>query len=119
MVADFRQFYGIDLPIEDDAEFDDLPRAALLWGALPRESRTARRLNPDLLWSDGEYLLRAIEHGVQLLIWQRTKDGQKGRKQPKPLQSPGERAKAREKADRALANKKAVAEALGIAEKDV
>lgn len=119
MVADFRQFYGIDLPIEDDAEFEDLPRAALLWGALPRESRTARRLDPDLIWSDGEYLLRSIEHAAQVLVWQRTKDGQKGRRQPKPLQSPGERAKARERADRALANKKAVADALGIAEEDV
>lgn len=119
MVADFRQFYGIDLPIEDDAEFDDLPRAALLWVALPRESRTARRLDPDLAWSDGEYLLRSIEHAAQVLVWQRTKDGSKGRRQPKPLPSPGERERARERADRALANKRAVAEKLGIDEKDV
>lgn len=118
-MADFRQFYGIDLPIEDDAEFNDLPRAALLWSALPRESRCARRMNPDLLWSDGEYLLRSIEHGVQVLIWQRTKDGSKGRRQPKPLPTPSERVRAQEKADKALANKKAMAEALGIAEEDI
>ena len=46
MVADFRQFYGMDLPLEPVDE--DCSRWALLWYALPRESRTARRQSPEL-----------------------------------------------------------------------
>lgn len=39
VVADFRQYYGIDLPLEGGP--DDLRRAALLWEQLPKESRRA------------------------------------------------------------------------------
>ena len=54
-MADFRQFYGIDLPLGPTG--DDCARWGLLWEALPRESRTARRLAPDLEWSPAEHML--------------------------------------------------------------
>ena len=74
MVADFRQFYGIDLPIEPTDE--DCSRWALLWYALPRESRTARRQSPELRWSEAEYMLAMAVYALDVIKWQRTKDGQ-------------------------------------------
>ena len=58
-MADFRQFYGIDLPLE--AGDEDCRRWAMLWHALPRESRTARRQSPALEWGEGEYMLNRPE----------------------------------------------------------
>ena len=76
MVADFRQFYGMDLPLEPVDE--DCSRWALLWYGLPRESRTARRQSPELRWSEGEYMLASAVHALEVLVWQRTKDGRRG-----------------------------------------
>lgn len=67
MVADFRQFYGVDLPIEPTDE--DCSRWALLWYALPRESRTARRQSPELRWSEAEYMLAMAVHALDVIKW--------------------------------------------------
>ena len=78
-MADFRQFYGIDLPLE--AGDEDCRRWAMLWHALPRESRTARRQSPALEWSEGEYMLNQAVYYLHLIAWRQcTKDGQKGRR---------------------------------------
>lgn len=80
-MADFRQFYGIDLPLE--AGDEDCTRWAMLWHALPRESRTARRQSPALEWSEGEYMLNQAVYYLKLLAWRQcTKDGRKGRRAP-------------------------------------
>lgn len=110
-MADFRQFYGIDLPLAP--EDGDLPRRALLWAALPCESRTARRKNPALEWSTAEYLLRNVEYYVHLLWWSRTKDAKRGRNVPEPVPTPGQEAAARTRAGHALANKESITRRLG------
>lgn len=114
MVADFRQFYGIDLPIEPTDE--DCSRWALLWYALPRESRTARRQSPELRWSEAEYMLAMAVHALDVIKWQRTKDGQHNRNRPKPLLTPAERADAERRRDSALAAREEIDTILGMHE---
>lgn len=115
MVADFRQFYGLDIPIDDTQDFD-VSRLALLWASLPRESRTMRRLAPELSWSDAEYMLCSIEHSLRVLAWQNSKDGQKGRNAPKPLDTPAQRAQKEQAKANALANRAEIDSILGITE---
>lgn len=114
MVADFRQFYGIDLPVEEPDEWPGLARHALLWSALPRESRCARRLATDCEWGPAEHLLRQVEYDLRVLCWQNTEDGHRGRNRPQPLQTPSERAGNRRRADAALARRDEIAAAFGI-----
>lgn len=115
MVADFRQFYGIDLPL-DPADVD-CRRWALLWEALPRESRTARRMDPDLEWSAGEHMLSMACYYLSLLAWRQcTKDGQKGRRAPQPPKTPGERADAERRRKNAEAARGEIDRILGIPE---
>lgn len=114
-MADFRQFYGIDLPLEpEDA---DCRRWALLWEALPRESRTARRMDPDLEWSAGEHMLSLACYYLSLLAWRQcTKDGQKGRNAPKQPKTPGERARAERHRKNAEDSRGEIDRILGITE---
>ena len=116
MVADFRERYGIDLPVEDGAEIEDLARMALLWRALPADSRCVRRLVPSARWTQAEYLLRDIEHATRVLIWQRTKDGERGRNAPRPIPTPAERARNEARRDDALAARAEIDRILGIGE---
>lgn len=114
-MADFRQFYGIDLPLE--AEDVGCARYGLLWHALPRESRTARRQLPDLEWSDGEHMLNRATYYLSLLAWRLcTKDGQRGRRAPQPLRTPGERADAERRRANAEAARDEIDRILGIPE---
>lgn len=114
MVADFRQFYGIDLPIEPTDE--DCSRWSMLWFALPRESRTARRQSPELRWSEAEYMLAMAVYALDVIKWQRTKDGQHNRNRPKPLRTPAERAAAERRRDSALAAREEIDAILGMHE---
>lgn len=116
MVSDFRRFYGLDLPIDGWDGADDLARPAMLWASLPRESRCVRRLVPAARWGDAEYLLRDVEHGVRVLAWMRTRDGEKGRGFPKPLPDPAAMAENERRRDAALAARSDIDEILGIAE---
>lgn len=114
MVADFRQYYGIDLPVEPTD--DDCSRWSLLWYALPRESRTARRQTPELRWSEGEYMLAMAVHALEVIAWQRTRGGQRGRNKPHPLKTPAERAEAQQHRDNALAAREDIDGILGMHE---
>lgn len=116
MVADFRQYYGIDLPLADGDEFEDMARAALLWSGLPEGSRTAHRTVPESRWTPTDYLLRAMEHDIRVLIWQGSKDGAKGSNAPRPIQTPAERARNIERRDDALAARADIDRILGITE---
>lgn len=69
---------------------------------------------PDAEWSDAEWLLRSIEFQLRVVAWRQTKDGQKGRHAPKPLDTPGQVAEARARRDRALAAKGEIRAALGL-----
>ena len=68
----------------DGADADALAYAALLCTQLPRDSRLARAVNPQIAWSDGEYILRRIEYLLRSIFW----DG-KGQK-PEPIPAPGD-----------------------------
>lgn len=114
-MADFRQFYGIDLPME--AGDEDCRRWAMLWHALPRESRTARRQSPALEWSEGEYMLNQVVYYLSLIAWRQcTKDGQRGRRAPQPPRTPGERADAERRRANAEAARGEIDRILGIPE---
>lgn len=114
MVGDFQRFYGVALPVEDDADIADLARMALLWAALPDSSRCVRRLVPEARWTSTDYLLRSIEYHARVLAWQRTKDGLKGVNEPRPVQTPAERARNAERRDEALAARAEIDAILGI-----
>lgn len=117
LVADFRQYYGIDLPLDEEGmdAIEDGTRWGILWQQLPADSRTARLAEPDLAWGDAERLLHMMEYHLRVLVWQRSKDGGKGRNRPKPLKTPMERAKNRRAADSALAHRAEIDRALGMA----
>ena len=74
----------------------------------------ARRLATDCEWGPAEHLLRQVEYDLRVLCWQNTKDGQRGRNRPQPLQTPSERAGNRRRADAALARRDEIAAAFGI-----
>lgn len=67
--------------------------AAVLMEQLPADSRTARAQNPEAEWGATEYLLWRIEHTLRVIAWQSTEDGAKGRRPPKPLPTPADRAR--------------------------
>jgi hypothetical protein len=113
VVCDFRQFYGVDLPLAPE-EGADLARLATLWTGLPRESRTARRMDPSLEWGPTDYLLRNVELWTHLAWWAQTKDARRRRNAPKPVETPGEAADARVRAERARASRRRVALMLGV-----
>ena len=103
LVADFMQYYGVALPLDDEG-----------MEQLPKESRTARCDCPDLIWSDAERLLWSIEYSLRILTWQKSKDGSKGRNRPRPLQTPMERHRNRQAADAAIAHKAEIDKVLGM-----
>ena len=55
-----------------------LPPGCALW----------RAAGGPLAWSDEVHMLAKVEHGLRVLAWQKTEDGSKGRKPPKPLEPP-------------------------------
>ena len=78
--------------------FDDVPER-LPWRALfafldhlPADSALARAREPEKAeWAahgPTPFLLAAMGHRLDVLAWQQTKDGQKGRKKPKPWPTP-------------------------------
>ena len=114
-MSDFQRFYGVALPIEGDADIGDLARAALLWSALPDESRCVRRCVPQARWTPTDYLLRDIENHAATLVWRLcTKDGQRGVRPPEPRRSPAERAEAERRRDAALGAREEIDRILGM-----
>lgn len=93
--ADFQQFYGLCLDGMGGSYTH--AHAACLAAQLPRESRCFSAEDPSAQWGDAEYLLAAIEHGVRMLLWSKTKDAAKGRNVPRALQTPADRARVARK----------------------
>lgn len=69
---------------------------------------------PEAMWNSAENMLWSIEFSLRVLVWQKSKDGQKNRNKPTPLKTPGEYIHNKEAADRALANKREIDQILGI-----
>lgn len=116
LVADFKQYYNIDLPLCEEGldAVEDGMRLGILWSQLPASSRVARADLPDLAWGDSERLLWSIEYTLRVIAWQRTEDGAKGRRKPKPLQTPAERSANIRNAEEAIADRAEVDRILGM-----
>lgn len=85
--ADFLRLYGV-------TDWRSLPpaRAVSLCQAMlaQPESWTHRAMNPSWRWEDPTVSMQALQADyLALLVWMRSKDGQKGRNRPKPLPRPG------------------------------
>lgn len=65
----------------------DIDRTVDLVLQLPDESRLVRLNQPSLSVDVSTYLLRSIEHKINVLVWQNTQDGQSKnpKNQPKPI----------------------------------
>lgn len=92
--ADFQQFYSLNL--EGMGRTYTTFHAASLLTQLPEGSRVARALDPDAAWTMDRQLLAVIANDLNWLVWSQTKDGQKGRRKPKPIGPKGEQ-KAKDK----------------------
>lgn len=119
VVADFRQTYGIDLPLGggfDGATDEDLCRWQVLYSQLPARSRVSVRLEPDNLWDDKTRLLDMIEHELRCFHYGFTEDAKKRVNAPQRIMSPGELARNERRRDSALAAREEIAAALGVDE---
>ena len=82
LFADFRQYYGLDLyAMIDGGEFGEINT---LTKQLPPESRTLKRLHPELEWSEGTYILALIADQLASIAYGMSSKGKK----PKPLPRP-------------------------------
>lgn len=95
--ADFRRWYGLDLRELWWGGLSVL-EAADLAAHLPPGSATWREYGGELAWTDEVTILAAVEFGVRVLAWQKSKAGAAGRDKPAPI-SPPELASARKAAD--------------------
>lgn len=93
--ADLQRYYGLN--IEDAGSGYSVYHAACLVSCLPQESATFRAIDPDSCWGLLETLLVRIEHDLAIANWLNSKDGEKGRNRPKPIQT---RKKQVQNADR-------------------
>lgn len=117
VVADFRQTYGIDLPLGggfDGATDEDLCRWQVLYSQLPARSRVSVRLEPDNLWDDKTRLLDMIEHELRCFHYGFTEDAKKRVNAPQRIMSPGERTRNERRRDSALAAKYEISSSFGI-----
>lgn len=111
--ADFQRFYGLNLD-GMGVEYTHA-HAAALCACLPPDSAVTRAQNPAALWSDATYLLSAIEYDLRVLAWQNTKDGSKGIRPPRRMQTPADVARVARKMERT--DVASVAEILGLGER--
>lgn len=117
VVADFRETYGIDLPLGggfDGATEEDLCRWQVLYSQLPARSRVSVRLEPDNLWDDKTRLLDMIEYELRCFHYGFTEDARKRVNAPQRIMSPGERARNERRRASALAAKDEISSAFGI-----
>jgi hypothetical protein len=92
-VADFQQFYNLDVlalaqELEGDETTATIERLATLCAQLPRESRLMRATSPALEWSDETYLLSRCEYLLRCIQWMLSEDGAKGANRPQPMPTP-------------------------------
>ena len=117
VVADFRETYGIDLPLGggfDGATEEDLCRWQVLYSQLPARSRVSVRLEPDNLWDDKTRLLDMIEYELRCFHYGFTEDARKRVNAPQRIMSPGERARNERRRASALAAKDEISSAFGL-----
>lgn len=89
LTADFQRFYGLRLSdvLHEPLWCADLAR----W--LPADAAVWRAVDPRAAWSTGDYLAAMCVDALRWLVWAKSKDGQKNRRQPKPIPRPGAESK--------------------------
>lgn len=115
LLADFQQYYGIDLwalGLDGNDTTRETKRAAILAAQLPEDSRTIRAI-AGTTWSTSDYLLRNIEHAARIILW-RDSDPKKRGEFPAPIPAPNETRKAETDAERAKNLARLVAEAFDM-----
>lgn len=86
--------------IENGVRLRDIgPEGAFTWAdlwaiisTLPIGHRLSNLINKEeaqINWSHTNMLLASAVDALNVLIWQKTSDGQKGKNHPKPIQRPG------------------------------
>lgn len=102
MRASLQAAYGVRL---SDHPYGLLELADLV-AHLPPGCALWRAAGGPLAWSDEMHMLARVDHGVRVLAWMKTEDGQKGRKPPEPEEPPppagqvrAEEARVEQKAD--------------------
>lgn len=69
---------------------------AIVQYAQPGTALAAVLYGEQARWGDVEYLAAIVADQARLLVWQQTKDGSKGIRQPKPLPRPGVESRGRD-----------------------
>lgn len=92
LIADFQQFYGLDLEtLLLNGEFKRIKALTL---ALPIKARVISKISPELAWDEDAYLLALIADNIAFLRYEQS--GGKGKK-PKQLERPKAKKKPKEK----------------------
>ena len=112
-MADFRQFYGLDLPVMPGEMPKDTARYSVLWTNLPADSRVARRISPDAEIGYVGQMLRRIELDIRQYAWGSADKKNRG-PEPKPIPSPADIVTRERKTARSLSTKDDIARRLGI-----
>ena len=84
--ADFARYYGLAW-LRGRVAGMGLQAVADLAAHLPDDSATKRAIGGG--WTLAEQLSALVADRLQILIWQQTGDGQKGRNPPTPIERPG------------------------------
>lgn len=79
------RYYSIDL---DSTDLGPL-RIGDLAANLPDDAAVWRTLDERNRWPVSAYLIAAVVDQLNLIIWTKTKDGEKGRNRPTPIPRPG------------------------------
>lgn len=99
LIAEYPEAVEYDL-ISLGLRLRDLGTERLTWRDLkvivtrmpPHKSAVALEQSPqDAPWGLAEHLLAELTDTQHLLLWSKTKDGQKNRDRPKPIERPGRR----------------------------
>lgn len=116
LLADFQQYYGMDVWDWTRGRADDLeaPRIAALAYQLPTDSRTRTAADPVGAYGMDVLLLRRIEHNQRLWAWAHSKDAKTGTNEPEQIGLPGEDEHFERRAERELRQSASVAATLGI-----
>lgn len=94
-MADFQEYYGINLlayraALDGDKTTDEVLWLAILAAQLPTHSRTNRAASPALAWSDETYMLARCDYALRTIAWMFSEDGSKGINRPEPITTPAE-----------------------------
>lgn len=111
LVADFQQWYGLDLlsmDVDTDELTHDVERAAILAAQLPGTSRTRRKANPLNSVDVKEQLLRRIDTDLQAIACGL------GGSEVQPFEFEGEVEQAQRVAERNVRLSRKTAEAFGL-----